>query len=199
MGRSEAARSISLPIQTQWTVDPTTLAPTLNISTQPASNGYETYSGGGWAQVQTTSANWIWCGSYYVPTSNVLTWVVWTAPDGTQTLLADDATNGQPAAGSGGSCSYTFTDRGRSFHSYDGSSLTFLADSDITDNTQTSGGSIGTLYFSNGTRYRISGSTGSFVFHCDHRPQRQLQLAELHRVYFRQLLQTVTFRVEFTM
>ena len=44
-----------------------------------------------------------------------------------------------------------------------GSSLTFLADSNITDNTQSLGNVTGTLYFPNGTRYRIDGPNGEFV------------------------------------
>jgi hypothetical protein len=67
-----------------------------------------------------------------------------------------------PLAGAPG-CTYTFTNRGQSFHSYDGSSLTFLADSNITDNAQSLGNVTGTLYFPNGTRYRIDGTNGEFV------------------------------------
>jgi RHS repeat-associated protein len=163
-GRGDATRSLVVPLQVQWIVDPSTLAPLQDVSTAPGLNGYVGYSLGGYIGLQSafTAYQQNPCTSglfngQYEPSGNVLSWMVWNAPDGTQTALADEASNGVVQQGS---CNPY--DRGRVFHSYDGSSLTFVSGSDLYDgpNNQFTG----TLYFPNGTQYKIDGgTTGQFV------------------------------------
>ena len=63
------------------------------------------------------------------------TYIVWTSFDGTQTILKDTLSNGQEQGAGVNSCgaisSYTPYNRGRIFHSSDGTDLTFVADQDV--------------------------------------------------------------------
>src|SRR5262245_23806402 len=87
---------------------------------------------------------------------SALTRIVFTAPDGSEYQLVDDQTNGQVR--SGGAFPYN---RGRNFHSIDGSAMTFISDADIIENfggynsDQSTQNPSGYLLFSDGARYRV--------------------------------------------
>jgi YD repeat-containing protein len=90
---------------------------------------------------------------------SALTRIVFTAPDGSEYQLVDDQTNGQVRSG-GATGGFPFN-RGRNFHSIDGSAMTFISDADIIENF---GGYVpgpviqnpsGYLLFSDGARYRV--------------------------------------------
>jgi RHS repeat-associated protein len=92
------------------------------------------------------------CGAYIY--HETLTRLTFTAPDGTEYELRDQLTNGRPDHPT---CT-TGLNRGKVFTTSDGSSATFISDSDIADEP---GGSLGENYPSgymvlrDGTRYRI--------------------------------------------
>jgi RHS repeat-associated protein len=92
------------------------------------------------------------CGAYIY--HETLTRLTFTAPDGTEYELRDQLTNGRPDHPT---CTTGFN-RGKVFTTNDGSSATFISDSDISDEP---GGSLGESYPSgymvlrDGTRYRI--------------------------------------------
>jgi hypothetical protein len=90
---------------------------------------------------------------------SALTRIVFTAPDGSEFQLVDDQTNGQVRVG-GTTGAFPYN-RGRNFHSIDGSAMTFISDADIIENfggynlglvTQTPSGY---LLLSDGARYRV--------------------------------------------
>jgi RHS repeat-associated protein len=90
---------------------------------------------------------------------SALTRIVFTAPDGSEYQLVDDQTNGQVRLG-GTTGAFPYN-RGRNFHSIDGSAMTFISDADIIENF---GGfnpgpstlnASGYLLFSDGTRHRV--------------------------------------------
>jgi RHS repeat-associated protein len=92
------------------------------------------------------------CGAYIY--HETLTRLTFTAPDGTEYELRDQLTNGRPDHPT---CT-TGLNRGKVFTTSDGSSATFISDSEISDEP---GGSLGENYPSgymvlrDGTRYRI--------------------------------------------
>src|SRR5262245_34221565 len=88
--------------------------------------------------------------------ASALTRIVFTAPDGSEYQLVDDQTNGQVRTTGG----FPYN-RGRNFHSIDGSAMTFISDADIIEDFvgYIPGPSIqypsGYLLFSDGARYRV--------------------------------------------
>ncbi|MEO7144616.1 MAG: hypothetical protein ABI165_14050, partial [Bryobacteraceae bacterium] len=102
-----------------------------------------------------------------------MTWIVWHAPDGSETVLVDTAFNGQPQSSSVNTCgqlsTYQPANRGKVFRSYDGSYLTFVAAQDVPDG---SGPVTGTLYFRDGAAYRIGAD--SYVSQIEDRNGNQL-------------------------
>jgi YD repeat-containing protein len=90
---------------------------------------------------------------------SALTRIVFTAPDGSEYQLVDDQTNGQ-VRGGGTTGAFPYN-RGRNFHSIDGSAMTFISDADIIENFggyltgQITQNPSGYLLFSDGTRYRV--------------------------------------------
>ena len=91
---------------------------------------------------------------------SALTRIVFTAPDGSEYQLVDDQTNGQVTRG-GTTAAFPYN-RGRNFHSIDGSAMTFISDADIIEDfgsyiipgpiTQNPSGY---LLLSDGARYRV--------------------------------------------
>ena len=166
-GRGSAGHLIYIPIERRWTV--------ANIYTNGATSYQpETVQGAylsgtytsGFITVNSASAQPNSCivtdsqGAHYAGLGPFLTWIVWHAPDRSETMLVDTTFNGQPQNSSITQCSqlnsYQPANRHRTFRSTDGSYLTFVADSDVLDG---SGVVTGTLYFHDGTHYRI-GSDG---------------------------------------
>src|SRR5215510_11160686 len=90
---------------------------------------------------------------------SALTRIVFTAPDGSEYQLVDDQANGQVRRG-GTTGAFPYN-RGRNFHSIDGSAMTFISDADIIENfggynsVQSIQNTSGYLLFSDGTRYRV--------------------------------------------
>jgi RHS repeat-associated protein len=156
-GRGDAIQEVVKQIQVRWLTDASTLAPVANGGMDLGIS----YSLGGYFTVESAyeTASGTFCSNpsspangFPVPVSNVITWIVWHAPDGTETALADEATNGAVKPGSIDGC--TTYDRGRVFHSYDGSSLTFVANEDVYDGGFPFSPVIeGTLYWPNGTQH----------------------------------------------
>lgn len=92
------------------------------------------------------------CGYIHVET---LTRLTFTAPDGTEYELRDQATNGRPDHPT---CAIGAFNRGRVFVTSDGSSATFISESDISDYIYDNPGDVqpaGFLVLRDGTRYRI--------------------------------------------
>src|SRR6185437_2813466 len=150
-GRGSASVPVVIGVQRQWTVDPSNSPYTNQFAPQlcffgplntPASLSIAStalYSGA--------------CGS-----GPYTTYLIYTASDGTQTMLRDTASNGQPQCPSGSG----YANRGRIFQSSDGTNLTFVSNSDILDGYAT--GVVpalqGVLITRHGTRYTI-GATGA--------------------------------------
>lgn len=95
-------------------------------------------------------------------------YMVFTFPEGTQTILRDLVYNGQPQCPSGSAGNLTYADRGRIFQSSDGTDLTFISNVDIVDGcncylppVESPYFPAGVLLWRNGTRYLIS--TGDVV------------------------------------
>jgi len=86
------------------------------------------------------------------------TYLIWQAYDGTETILTDAPTNGAPQ-GANATCQQVQNqqtpNRGRTFHSKDGSNLLFIAGHDIIDGNY-SNVTDGTLILADGTRYSFS-------------------------------------------
>lgn len=149
-GRGDVSRTITIPIQRAWTVD-TTNAP--NSAMWSIISGYYT---SGFISFSTSSPNPYYC---YSSTSNAFwgnqatSYIVWHSFDGTETYLTDTRYNGQPRDPDG-SCQPA--NRGRVFRSTDGSDLTFISNSDISDGD---GIPRGTLITRDGIKYTFSGDT----------------------------------------
>jgi RHS repeat-associated protein len=95
-------------------------------------------------------------------TSTVL---VFTAPDGTEYNLYDQLTGGKPLSGQFDlhACIANDTNRGRVFVTTDGSSATFVSDTDFHDSNSISTRSVsGNIYFPNGLVYQIEPSQTQF-------------------------------------
>ena len=99
-----------------------------------------------------------------------LTRLTFTAPDGTEFELRDKLTGG--AAATLAPCATSGQNRGKVFITADGTSATFVSDTDIVDPYYSDGSSwtdinvTGYLMLRDGTRYRVSG--GSVIWMRDH-------------------------------
>ena len=92
-----------------------------------------------------------------------VTRVVWIRTDGTESVLLDSNYGGQPEGPTTCEVNYQPVNRGTVFKSVDGSDLTFVAASNISDYPAEGDGSVGgTLYFPDGTKYTV-GSNGNIT------------------------------------
>src|SRR5579875_264973 len=144
-GRGSAVHPIFIPIQRQWFV--TTLTDDYgDVWYEPESSGsgywQPTNRGLGTVGIQSIGKypgacyqQDQWGNYWYVNGGPYVTYVIWTQPDGTQTILTDTKYNGQPQGANG--CPPTnVQNRGRIFRSTDGSGVTFTSTADIVDNSQ---------------------------------------------------------------
>jgi RHS repeat-associated protein len=161
-GRGTVARPIAIPIERHWeayTDGDGVYGAGSNLWTMMS--GYYT---SGFISVETTSAYPNTCllqdqyGSYYWEgVGPFLTYIVWHGVGGTETYLRDTKYNGQPQGADITTCSQlpsSLPNRGRVFHSFDGSEISFVADADVIDG-QGSPSPTGTLITRDGTRYRL--------------------------------------------
>ena len=159
-GRGSASRTITIPIQRQWSVDNTVNGYAPDTTQWPIQAGLYT---SGYISIQSVSttndacySNGQWLGG-----GPFVTYVVWTSFDGTQTILKDTKSNGQEQGAGVNSCStlqgYAQYDRGRVFRATDGSDLMFVSDADVVDQTTTA--PAGTLVMRGGTKLRFSSDT----------------------------------------
>jgi RHS repeat-associated protein len=163
-GRGADGFNLTLNIDQSWTVtkrivpgNPAQFSPIPNWKGLNPDDTYKNPYGIGMLTMrQGTSKQYsMRCGGYYLY-NHALTRLTFTAPDGTEYELRDQATGGQPIPPPcGGPLS-----RGTVFVSADGSAVTFIADSnvydawDATSEPQTTPPS-GYLMLRDGTRYRI--------------------------------------------
>jgi RHS repeat-associated protein len=150
-GRGNVSRTIAIPIQRQWEVD--------NVYGSGPGTQLWNYLGGfytsGFLSFSTSSPNPTYC---YNPATNAYygnqatSYIIWTAFDGTQTILTDTRYHGQPQDPDS-SCNPA--DRDTVFQSTDGSGLTFIASSDVHDGD---GLPNGTLFMRDGTKYVPGGN-----------------------------------------
>jgi RHS repeat-associated protein len=171
-GRGAANVGVSVPISRQWEVIdsydpqsgffvkvPSYTNPTTDLSGRSYTPGYFTQEG--------SSANPNSClvtrngADYWAGSGPFLSWIVFHRPNGSETVLVDDVFLGQPQ-GAVNECSTspTFADRGRTFRSYDGSGLVFVATQDLYDSD------LGAFSWANGTLYFKDGT--HFTFHSDY-------------------------------
>lgn len=160
-GRGSASRTITIPIQRQWSVE--------NLgggNYAPESPNWPILSGlytSGYISIQSLAAVDDACETDGQPQAGgpFVTYVVWTGFDGTQTILKDTKSNGQEQGAGVDNCAalqtYTQYDRGRVFRATDGSDLMFVSDSDITDQTATL--PTGVLVRRDGTKLSFSADT----------------------------------------
>ena len=162
-GRGEAGYTLTLRIDHKWLVqkEPYDGQPPTNIYTPQPS----WWTDMGWAPVysigrmemrQGGSRDFVLgsggCGYIHRQT---LTRLTFTAPDGTEYELRDQATNGQPV-----NATCTAYNRGAIFVTSDGSAATFISDSNIFDYQYDNPGNAapsGYMMLRNGTRYRVDG------------------------------------------
>jgi len=105
------------------------------------------------------------CGSPVGQTiAYTLTRLTFVSPDGSEYELRDQQTQGKPTDYSSTACGASIPtfDRGRVFYSADGTSMTFVSDTDISDVPAAASSSqfyfpYGYLYLRDGTRFRIQG------------------------------------------
>jgi len=109
----------------------------------------------------------------YTPLGPILSYMVYTAADGTETVMRDLVSNGQPQDATLLTCSQTYTpfDRGKVFQSSDGSDLTFVANSDVYDWGPTPAG---TLITRDGTKYSFG---GNYISQIEDRNGNQISFA----------------------
>ncbi len=165
-GRGGAAYPITLRLEQKWIVDKEPDKPQTHYYPVPSwwtLNTAPIYSMGRMDIRQAGSRDYFICGSAGYIYNYTLTRLTFTAPDGTEYELRDQATNGQPNHPS--SC--TALNRGKNFVTADGSSATFVSDSDISDyvypgepnNIPPSG----YMLLSDGTRFRIDSGLVSWM------------------------------------
>lgn len=160
-GRGEAGYSLMLRVDHKWLVQKET------ADGQPPFNMYTPQPGWwtdtGWAPVYSMGRMEIrqggtrdfvlgsgGCGYIHRQT---LTRLTFTAPDGTEYELRDQATNGQPV-----NATCTAYNRGTVFVTADGNAATFVSDSNIFDYQYDNPANIppsGYMMLRNGTRYRL--------------------------------------------
>lgn len=171
-GRGAAGFTVHLPIGNQWTEYHYSTPGNCGqggcgqpiLTTIPVANDWKflpSFSPGvmaGRSAVETPIAT---CGSWSAYAAT-LTRLTFTAADGTETEFRDDLYDGQPKP----STCTTTTNRGKVFHTSDGSAETFLSDGDIIDPAEPSGiisSPTGYLMFRDGTRYRIVGGNVAWI------------------------------------
>jgi hypothetical protein len=174
-GRGDANTSISVPISLQWSVQAISdnnngsfsRVPETNLLTlpqQPAALVLTKYLPGS-IRVFASSGSPNSClatqdgvNYYWAGLGPYLTWMVYHAPNGSQTVLVDDAFGGQPQSANVNDCNllsnYQPANRGTVFRSYDGSGMVFVANQNVFDTYLPGTSTVpGTLYFKNGTHY----------------------------------------------
>lgn len=168
-GRGEAGFSLTLRLDHKWLVqkEPYDGQPPINIYTpQP---GW--WNDMGWAPVysmgrmemrQGGSRDFVLgsggCGYIHRQT---LTRLTFTAPDGTEYELRDQANNGQPV-----NATCTAYNRGTVFVTSDGSAATFISDTNIFDyqfDNPANAPPSGYMMLRNGTRFRIDGGNVTWM------------------------------------
>ncbi|MDQ3804282.1 MAG: hypothetical protein M3416_10675 [Acidobacteriota bacterium] len=154
-GRGQAGYPVTLHVEKKWTV---------HKHLEPGVGAFYYADGGWWSEeaegwrlfdagkVDIRSARREQPAGFPVET---LTRITFTAPDGTEYELRDQATNGQPVAPQSGGFN-----RGRVFGTSDGSSATFISDWDILDDPTFGQGFYddrpdGYLMLKDGTRFRV--------------------------------------------
>lgn len=171
-GRGQAGYTLTLPIERKWRIKHTVYDPSIGCAKcevfppehhyLPETDWWSTALKPGFspgvmlgrtAGIDPSKA--AGCGMVYTKTLTRLNFV---APDGTELELHDTRFGGSPRPGG---CSMG-ENRGREFVTADGSSATFIADTDVTDNVNPppEGGDgtfdvSGNLYLRDGTRYII--------------------------------------------
>jgi hypothetical protein len=150
-GRGSASVPVVIGVQRQWTVDPSNSPYTTQSAPQLSFWGPLNEPGSLYLASTAAASGACGAGPY-------TTYVVYTASDGTQTILRDTAFNGQPQCLSQSG----YADRGRVFQSSDGTNLTFISNTDIVDGypSGVSPALQGVLIARDGTRYSI-GPTGT--------------------------------------
>lgn len=161
-GRGGARYQMTLPIDQTWTVFRQKNEITGVVTHHPEPNWWEGIKPGygpGVMQGRKGGTGSLFCGqnSPWYRYSQTLTRLTFTAADGTEFELRDQLTAGEPKTPP--SCFAGFS-RGRNFISADGSSATFISDSDILDTvivSEDAGISFpsGYLMLRDGTRYRL--------------------------------------------
>jgi YD repeat-containing protein len=172
-GRGDAQIAMMLALNTKrWRVKHTSriiggepvesFAPEQNWWT-PADAGY----GPGLLYGRQTGAGSWSCFSYPKLYTHTLTRLTFITPDGTEYELRDQATGGQPIAVT--SCTSNGASRGTVFVSADGTAVTFVSDSAISDSNVPQGLSLlnpppsGFLMMRNGLRYRIDAGLVTWI------------------------------------
>jgi YD repeat-containing protein len=159
-GRGEARHAITLPIEQRWRV-----RHVYNETVEwdfPTSSSWDTRKvgyGPGILMARTASdklCSVLPYGTYQY--EHRLTRLTFVAPDGTEYELRDQQTNGQTLTAN---CSGSIGSRGTIFTAADGSAVTFVSDTTITDNFDQYPS--GYLKFRNGLIYRIDSGSVSWM------------------------------------
>lgn len=171
-GRGSAGYTMTLAIQQSWQVrhirQPSgcgpggCTGPTIHTYV-PDPNPWETVEAGygpGMMYIRRSGHNYMYAGgcSWYAETLTRLTFI---GPDGTEYDFRDQLYNGQPRPNqhAGGQCNTGLVSRGRVFTTYDGSNVTFISDSVISDPSMFQNQyeyPSGYMLLRDGTRYRIN-------------------------------------------
>jgi|GEM_PF-3038403 len=162
-GRGTVSQTMLETIQEQWNVViiETIINGTGHANNTPvASNPFGNVTNGGAIDIGFQGSNPTGCvttGSNgqktYSPSGTTLSYIIWTKVDGTQVILRDLKSNGQPQPVT--SCGSTLYDRGTTFQSSDGSDTIFIASADVIDDQPRV---FGTIITRDGTRYQFSGA-----------------------------------------
>jgi RHS repeat-associated protein len=165
-GRGGASYPITLRIEHKWIVQkefgpPNHYYPKAGWWTEE--NGWlPQYSIGRLDIRQGGSKDYFICSGAGYLHNQTLTRLTFTAPDGTEYDLRDQLTNGQPNHPS--SC--TGYNRGKIFVTFDGTSATFIADTDVVDYVYDDPPNVppsGYMMLKDGTRYRIDNGRVSWM------------------------------------
>ena len=177
-GRGNAGYSMLVPVQRRWNVE-------TNQNQQPSPYSWNDafsqldfsstpYSPGSLVIRRSGSSNQR-CLISQRPADlgPYITRLIWVTPDGTETTLRDTQYDGQPQGSGASDCNavaaYTPVSRGTTFAGMDGSDITFIADTAISDSVYSladdGAHQTGWLYFPNGTKYRIDnfGNVASII------------------------------------
>ena len=170
-GRGGAGYPVTLHVEQKWTVHREKIEPHYPWSywAEPGwwseeGTGWRTFDAGRLHVRRGGSENFVQtCGNYIH--AKTLSRVTFSAPDGTEYELRDQATNGQPAAPAG--CGPGFN-RGRVFVTADGTSATYVSDADVIDlyyygEDWTVAPTSGYLLLRDGTRYRVDDGKVSWM------------------------------------